>query len=155
MSTESSNRFLKIVIVLLIIINAMVLVMHFKSQGGEKRRPHGAQLKFHLIEELQMDEKQEADYSDMVERHRASMNEIKKIEEETRTKIYAELGNSQLNRDTLFNKMADLRKEREIITFDHFMELRKILNAEQAKKFDGIIGEAVNGMEGPPGKNPR
>lgn len=153
MGAENSNKFLKIVIILLIIINAMVLVMHFKSTGRPPR-PHGAQLKYRLIEELRMDEKQETQYSEMVERHRAAMNEIRKKEEETRIKIYSDLSNAHTDRDTLYDQMAQYRKEREIITFDHFMELRMILNPEQTEQFDKIIGEAVNGMEGPPGKHP-
>lgn len=156
MNAAHSNRFLKIVIILLIIINAMVLIMHLRVTGGRREGPpggHGSQLKYKLIHDLEMDEQQEISYSEMVDRHRAAMNDIKRQEEETRKVLYADMGNKDKNRDSLFNEMAQLRREREIVTFTHFMELRGILKPEQAAKFDNIIGESVNGMEGPPRRN--
>lgn len=150
--SASNNRFLKITVLLLIVVNAVVLFFHVRLLLADQKRPHPDRLKNRMTHDLRLDEKQEQAYSDMVERHRSAMQDIRRQEEEARTSLYLQPGDSSIDRTPALHHLGRLREERERVTFDHFMELRAILRPDQANTFDQIIGEAVNGMEPRPPK---
>lgn len=152
MKQGNDNRFLKVTVLLLIVVNAVVLFFHIRLlMADNDRRPHPDRLKNRLIHDLKLDETQERAYSDMVEDHRAAMQNLRRQEEKIRTQLYAQPGNDSTDRQPFYDSLGRFRAERERVTFEHFSELRSILRPEQAEVFDRIIGEAVNGMEpGPP-----
>lgn len=149
MSNTANNRSLKIIVILLMLVNAIVLFFHIRlltAQTGA-RPPRPDDLKNRMIHDLSLNPEQQDAYGEMVERHRAAMQQIRYSEEETRGRLYQEPGDTTIDRATYFNELGQLRAEREKVTFDHFMELRTILDDIQKTIFDRIIGEAVNGME--------
>lgn len=152
MKTNTSNRFLKWAVVLLLAVNTVVLFFHVRLLMADDKRPHPDRLKDRMIHDLNLDEAQQQAYGDMVERHRAAMRDIRRQEEETRTRLYTNPGDSTLDRTAHLRHLGLLREQRERVTFDHFMELRGILRTDQQPAFDEIIGEAVNGMEPRPPK---
>lgn len=148
-TSTNSNRFLQLLVILLIVLNGVVLFILFKGKGHPPHPP-GSQLKFRLIEELDMSKEQEMAYNEMVDRHRVAMDSMRTKENETRTALYETLSNTQPQQDSLYSRLGELKISKEKITFAHFGELRGILTEKQTKKFDDIIKEAVNGMEAPP-----
>lgn len=56
----------------------------------------------------------------------------------------------------LATKIADNNKTLELLTYEHFKEVRKICNDEQKEKFDRILKQLVRGIElqNPPGNRP-
>lgn len=152
MKANTPNRFLKSAVILLLSVNAVVLFFHVRLLMADEKGPHPDRLKNRMIHDLSLDKTQEQAYSDMVERHRAAMRDIRRQEEETRRVLYAHPGDSTLDRSPDLHRLGRLREQRERITFDHFMELRAILRPGQQAVFDEIIGEAVNGMEPRPPK---
>ena len=49
--------------------------------------------------------------------------------------------------DTLARRIGSLQTKMDLETFDHFSQLRSLLNEEQSKKFDNIIQDLLRTMD--------
>ena len=100
-------------------------------------------------------------FKDLIEKHQAAMRELKDKGREIRNQYFDLLKQEQPNQeltDELSAAIANNQKEIEQVTFNHFKDVRKICSAEQKVKFDGMIGDVLNGMAragGPPPNGPR
>ena len=120
---------------------------------GKPPQHNGNQVSNFLIKELALNEQQQANYMQMKETHEASITPLRKKGGGLRTRFFAHLGKE--NADSIFIKavldsIGENQKEIEMLTFQHFTEVRALCDAQQKLKFDKVIKEALKMMRPAP-----
>ena len=96
-------------------------------------------------------------FEELIDQHRAGMRELEKKGRDIRENYFKLMASDTLDRKTkeeLEVAIAETQKSIDMITFDHFKQVRVLCNEEQKKKFDKIIGEIMMQMRGPHGPPP-
>ena len=160
MSTTAKNKLLTGLVILLLIANIATLV--FFWMGMKKREPHPGKQgspSAYLIEKLSFNKDQQTQYEALVKQHR---EQVKQLHEQTKAvkDSFFDLLQSTIVNDSLQNHLANeiaaLNKQTDLITFNHFKEVRKICTPDQQKEFDKILKDILHMMSGPgpQGKRP-
>jgi Spy/CpxP family protein refolding chaperone len=148
------TRFLYLVIVVLLLLNAgslAFMIMHRPHRGGPPEVAHW------LAAELKLTTEQEQQYKQLLQQHREKMDAIQQTDRELHDRFFAQLKTAEP--DTLLvNSIADSiaanRVQIELLTFNHFRQIRSICTVEQQQKFDAVIDEVLHrmapGRPGPP-----
>ena len=168
-----SNRFLKLVIIILLLVNIATLTFMWTGRGhheGHMPPPPiprhggpGTAFEF-LVHQLNFDEAQVKQFEALRSAHRQSAEQIRDKNRKMHHRFFDLLKNlpadSVLSMQ-LADSMALCQKQIEMLTFNHFKELRGICKPDQQKKFDEVINQALemlapkpprppHGPEGPP-----
>lgn len=151
----NKTRFLYFLILLLLLMNAATLTfmfMHHPPHGGNSPQ----EVSHWLTEQLKLNAAQQEQYKTLQDEHRKNMESIHRQDRNLHDRFF-QLLNGAAADSTIVNQLADSiaanRKQTELTTFYDFKKIRSICNAEQQKKFDEIIGEALRMMgQHPPQK---
>lgn len=141
---------------ILVVLNIILLVNFWKSNGltAHPRFPkmaggHGpAEM---IINELKLSKEQIVQFDKLKEAHHSSMLELQAKGNELRNNYFNNLKQDNPDQkviDELANAIGDNQKQIETITFNHFMDVRKLCNEEQKKRFDLIINDVLQHMTG-------
>ncbi len=158
-----STRFLKITIIVLLLVNIATLIFMWSGrphkEGHLPPPPHGggprAAFEF-LNRELQLTTEQQTKLEDMSAGHRKEARALDDISRPLHHRFFDLLGKPDSARmQQLADSLGWWQKERELMTYRHFAEIRTICTPEQQKKFDEVINEALRmmapkGSGGPP-----
>jgi Spy/CpxP family protein refolding chaperone len=157
-------RFLKIVIVALLLINVGTLGYLWLGRPHEPLRhfpappPHdgpplderrGAAAFLH--DALQLTDDQEAAYKKMREQHHAIVLGIRAQMKESKRSLYALLksndtASTRSEERHLMDSLASQQRHVEQITYEHFRQVRALCTPQQQYKFDEVVGEALEQM---------
>lgn len=143
-------RFLKIVVILLLLLNLGTLAFLFMGRppGG---RPNGP-AKF-LVEALNLDDAQQTQYARLRSAHQQAMASFKERNGTDHRAFFDLLKTGQpdsLRIQQAADSIAADQKQMELATFEHFRQLRSMCRPEQQVKFDAVIDEALRIMRPPP-----
>jgi protein CpxP len=150
------NRFLKIIIIFLLVLNMGMLAVLLLGNGpGRRDHPHGegGPAKF-IIEELGLDENQQALFNDLKKEHQQQMRQLQdsmRMQRELLPDIIVEGNNAKA--DSVAASIGHYQQQIEYATYQHFVKVRSICNQSQKKKFKTIIDEILK-MMGPPRGEP-
>ena len=152
-----NNRFLKIVIIALLIINVSIVSFlwinrppHF-HQGPPPRQDVFA----YLTRELQMDENQTQQYAQLRDEHHEAIEQLQQNEHHLREHFFALISKTPVDSlaiKTISDSIASTQEQIELVTFYHFQKVRAILKPNQQKHFDEIIQQTLRMMAPPPPK---
>jgi Spy/CpxP family protein refolding chaperone len=150
------TRFLTVVIVALLVINAGTLVYLFIGQSKSHHPPHkmrkGSPSEF-IIEKLQLDEKQQEAFFELRDEHRSEMKEIHRKLSDTRDQYFVGLKTSTIDSTEsrqLQQEIGVLMGQIHGATFKHFTKVRQLCKPEQQKLFDRFIDDILRAMAPPP-----
>jgi Spy/CpxP family protein refolding chaperone len=156
----SESRFLKLVVIGLLLLNAGTLGYLLLggrgsgSAGAEKMGEHpmhrhgpGGPARF-LRERLQLTDAQEDQYRSMRHAHHEEVVHIRSGIRAVQRRLYALMHDGTQPADNLaaaplLDSMAAAQRSIDSVTFTHFQELRGICTPPQQQKFDEVIGEAL------------
>jgi periplasmic protein CpxP/Spy len=157
-----SNRFLKITIIVLVLVNISTLAFMWsgrKHHEGHMPPPHGPNGAFDfLTHELNLDESQIKQFDALRKEHHEEAMIIQEKSRKMHHRFFDLLKNmpaDSLVSAQLADSMAMCQKQMEMLTFNHFKKVRDICKPEQQKKFDEVINEALEMMAPHPPKGPR
>ena len=158
MSTLFRNKLLTGLVILLLAANITTIVVFW--MGMKKIHPAPQQASAYIIKELSLNDKQQEQYNVMIQQHRKQSRLIQEQIRNCKDSFFNLLSHENTNdsiKNNLSAKIASLNSELDIITYDHFKEVRKICTPEQQQKFDGILKEVLRMMAGPGpgGRGPR
>ena len=145
-----NSKFLKIVIVILLLINIGMLAFIWTTNHPHDRPPHGGgdAVKF-LTHELKLTDAQQKQFEELRNQHHESVEAIQHKSRKVHDDYFNLIGNPAAD-SAMVNATADsilaLQKQIELITFYHFKSVRAICTPEQQKKFDEVISEALARM---------
>lgn len=166
-----NDHFYKIVIVLLLLLNAGTLGYLWLSKDkpghspadmrpGPGHRNHVDRL---MSEKLQLSAEQEDLFHGLKMEHNEQMIELQKQERKLHTDLFILLKAKNIDTAAKNNYLVQLERNdrmKEEVTFEHFRKLRAILKPEQEPKFDELVEEIASqilshrrigrGPQGPP-----
>lgn len=141
--------------IFLLVANIVTIIVFWI--GMKKDRAAAQQPSAYIIKELSFNENQQEQYMQMVKQHRAQARQIQEQVRTIKDSFFDLLGSKNIDhtlRNNLASKISSLNRELDLVTFDHFKDLRKICTPDQQRKFDKIIKDVLRMMGGPgPGRH--
>jgi protein CpxP len=150
MNSNRALRIWQITAILLVLCNVgLILVLWFKPAAKHDGPRHGGPRDF-VIGKLKLNDDQIRQYDELIGEHQAAMRTLRDEAMQYRQQLFSHLrdGGSAVNKDSLGQLVANTQKQIEIVTYDHFAEVRKICNNDQKKEFDHIIADVIKKMNG-------
>ena len=142
-------KFYKIAIALLLLLNIGTLTFMWLH-----RPPHpGARGPFmFIVKATGMDDAQQETYRQLRDAHRSKLDAYRMQNSKIRGQMFdllAEYGEDGAQVRQLADSIAAVKREEELLTYEHFRRVREICRPEQQSKFDAAIGEAIQSMAPP------
>ena len=152
MDTLKRNNLLTWLVLILIVANVAVLTIFWMGHKRNEDRPHGTPAEF-LTKQLGLNGKQQAQLTELGHAHHQASEKIRGRIKDARDQFFGLLKTPNVNdsaKHRAASAVSDNLKELELLTFDHFQQVRSICTPEQQKKFDEIINEVMQMVGGPP-----
>ncbi len=149
-----SSKFLKIVIVILLLINISTLGFMFMQRPAHGMPPPPPDAGAFLSHELNFTEDQEKQLDLLRRENRSVIETFRENGKEFHDQFFDLLNSSPVDSGMVSSKADSIcsnQKQIELATFYHFQKVRAICNPEQKKKFDEVIKEALRMMAPRPG----
>jgi Spy/CpxP family protein refolding chaperone len=158
MQNNSQLKFWKWAVVLLAVLNICLLGSIWLKQNGQatdemRRPPNGEKAADFLIEQLKFSPQQLTAFEKLKEGHHHSIDSLREFSKEVHRLFFDNL--KAENQDTakvneLAKAIANNQTQIELVTFNHFKQVRKLCDEKQKVKFDEIIQEVLKRMARPP-----
>ena len=106
-----------------------------------------------IIEKLQLDAGQQAEFENMKHEHHEQVMEIDHRLRRLHHDFFALLQTGTPDRaaaDSLSGEIARIQQQKDLVTFEHFRKLRAICNPEQQHLFDTFIDEISKRLDRKP-----
>ncbi len=97
-------------------------------------------------EKLNLSKEQQASFQAMTAAHQLRIDSLKKLAKATREQFFANVNAATPNQqeiDKLSAQLGDYHRLIELETYNHFRQVRTMLNADQQKIFDEIIKDVL------------
>ena len=139
-------RFYKIIIIILVLLNLGTLtLLWFGRSRTEHAQDPGESAKF-LIHELTLTPGQQDEFGKLRDEHRQRLAILQERDRRLHDRFFEAIflpAPDTLAAIILSDSIAAVRRQMELLTFDHFMQLRLLLNEEQKNKFHGVFRQAL------------
>ncbi len=150
-------RFWKLAVIVLVLCNiGLLATIWFRPHPPQDMR-HGEQTRNYVISTLKFSDEQGKQYDALIVLHKEAMKNQKRACASCRTLFFSGIANPRQNpavADSLASAVADCQKKIELVTYNHFSDVRKICTDAQKAEFDKIILDVVRKMIGNPGAPP-
>lgn len=144
-----TNRFYKILIAVLVILNGVTLYFLWKAPGHFP--PHGHRPS--LVEKLELSGKMANSIKKLEDQHfkdkDALINKSRKLHEQL-FRSFNDSSKDINDINNLIDKIVENQRETEQMTFDYFKEVDALCNPDQKKKLQNAIHHALGRMGMPP-----
>lgn len=137
-------KFLKIVIILLLLINISTIAFMWFNRPQPKDN-----IGDFFAKELFFTDKQKKQFIVLRDEHRQQRQSLRALDKEKHDAYFDLLKNATVDSVAIKKailEMLKIREKEELGTFSHFQKVRAICDETQKKKFDKIIGEAARMM---------
>ena len=160
MQNNNQLKFWKWAVVLLAVLNICLLGSIWLKQGkpsqDEMRRPpNGEKAADFLLEQLKFSPQQLAEFEKLKEQHRNAIDSLREISKEVHRLFFDNLKAEKQDTakvNELAKAIADNQTQIELVTFNHFKQVRNLCNYKQKVTFDEIIQEVLKRMARPPAR---
>jgi periplasmic protein CpxP/Spy len=155
---SASLKYWKVATFIMIALNITLIVFLFLKPFGGKHpgeNEDGDPGKY-IVEKLKFSEQQQTEFDKLKEAHHGSIMILQAEGKKLRTNFFngLTLDPANNNVDSSVNKIAENQKQIELITYNHFKEVKKICTPEQKLIFNDIIQEVLERL-GRQEKDPR
>lgn len=133
-------------IVVLLLSNVLFI---YKWWMAPERRHHGPRNE--IIEKLHFDEKQVAEYDELIREHRKAIESAEHQLQKQKQLLYSNLKHPFS--DSLLQEILKVEAKIERIHFNHFKDIEKLCKPDQKKYFRKLNQEVANLFS--PGKGPK
>ncbi|MBU2887761.1 hypothetical protein KO507_18500 [Gilvimarinus agarilyticus] len=127
-------------------------------------KPHARQsdIKDNIGQELDFNPDQKAAFDKMAMQHQQTIRKIDKEEQELVSTFFDQLlpDADQTDHDQILSQILQLEKDKIMVTYHHFEDLKDLCNEEQVKKFDQVLQHILprltrsSGQQGKPERPP-
>lgn len=155
---NKSLKYWKLFSIILIILN---LALIFFLVAGPLRKPPRMDREGnpgnYLTEKLKFTEQQKTEFDKLREAHHDSVKSLKERGKELREKFYDGLKSNTENKitDSLSLMIAENQKQIELVTYQHFKDVKQLCTDEQKTIFNNIIQDVIEQMGRPEKDVPR
>lgn len=151
------DSFLKVVILLLLLLNAGILIYLWLPHDNRLPGDRPARPERIIIDRLKLDEQQRDQFRQLRDEHHKRMLQIQYETANLHDSLFHLLQQSPVDtamKYRLLQEIAQNQIQKEEVTFQHFEKLRDILRPEQKKLFDDFVADLskqiLRSGEGPP-----
>ncbi|MCD6011816.1 MAG: hypothetical protein K0Q79_1678 [Flavipsychrobacter sp.] len=145
-------RILQWIIALLVLCNMGLILTIWLKPTHDDPPPHETPRDY-VIRTLKFSAGQVAKYDVLIKDHQHAMHELRDKASKYRTTLFANLKNEQQSSpvtDSLTTLITNVQKQIEMVTYNHFAQVRTICTDAQKTEFDTIIGDVIKKMNGRP-----
>lgn len=150
-----TNKLLAFAVIALLIINGALIYLLWKGKKPHKRSGENKNMSEWLAKELNEDEKQKAEHTKLRDAHFASMKPLFDSVSAYKNGLFKLIKETSVS-DSLVqsytNKISQTEAEIAKNIFQHFKNVRAILNPDQQKKYEEIVQKMMNRRGGSPGR---
>ena len=140
-----TSQFYKYATWLLLTLNLLLIAFFFFTKPGPPRGPNKHHFRNEAIELLKLSSEQETAFIEAAEMHNTAMDKLGQ-QGNSLLKSYFEplLGKTnQVGKDSLMTAILDLEKAKIEGTFQHFSEVKDLLDDDQGADFDKFMRRAI------------
>jgi Spy/CpxP family protein refolding chaperone len=155
-----TTQFYKVVIIILVLLNLGTLTFLWFGKPRAGNIPDRGQSAEFLIRELTLTPSQQDNFGKLREEHRLKLTNLQEQDRILHDRFFEAVflpGHDTLAMSILADSIASVRKQMEILTFEHFRQLRQLLSEDQKMKFHQVFRKAlerVMPLPEPPGPPP-
>lgn len=146
------------IILLLVIANVASISIFWFGRIKDPERPMmpGGGPRDYVVKELGFNTEQQKKYTEMVKSHHENAQKFQDSIRQAKDALFSLLKDPAVTEKTKQNAAAAISRQSEnldLLTFQHFQDVRNICTEDQKKKFDSIIHQvlAMMGRPKPPG----
>lgn len=155
----TKNKILIWAVIVLMVANVALLVTIWINHDRQRRPEKGSPADY-LVKELILNAEQQNKLRELGKQHHEASEKIRGQIKDARHQLFALLqqpGIADSTKKSAADNVAKYLEQLDLLTFDHFQQLRAMCNPEQQKKFDEIIEEVLQMIASgpPPGRPPR
>ena len=151
MNPTTKNNVLTWLVVVLMLANIGVITLFLMGRHHQEEK-RGTPGEF-LVRELNLDTKQQAQLHELASKHHTESEKIRGEIKDARDHFFDLIKQPNVNdsaKNATATEVADKLKALDLLTFDHFRQVRMICTPEQQVKFDKVLNEAMRMIGGPP-----
>ena len=156
MNPNTKNNLLTWLVVILILANLAVITLFWMAHHRRQQRAVGTPQEF-LVKQLGLNEKQQQQLHQLASEHHMQSEKIRGKIKDARDHFFDLLKQSNVTDSAKLEAaapVADNLKQLDLLTFEHFRQVRMLCTPDQQKKFDEIINEVLQMIGGPPPGGP-
>jgi protein CpxP len=146
-------KVLTFAVIALLLLNFGTLGFLLLTAAKHDRRPPHHQPKEIIIEKLQLDAAQQADYQKLIEWHRGTIDSLDSQIRSTKNHLYTQLSETAIDskkNDSLIATLAGDQEQIEKTHFKHFQDIKSLCKPEQLSKFENLTEELSRIFGKPP-----
>jgi Spy/CpxP family protein refolding chaperone len=140
-------RFFKIVILILVILNLGTLAFLWFARPGSGRQQRQNRPADFLARELRLTPAQRNEFGRLRHEHLYRLSLLQKQERDLHERFFGEVllpEPDSLRMKILIDSMTTIRSRMEMLTFNHFRQLTKLLTTEQKERFDRVFWKILD-----------
>lgn len=154
MSNTSKNKLLTGLVILLLVANAATIALFWMGKKQKTVLPKATPSEF-LIKELKLDAKQQEQLEVLVKEHRQAADQLRekvKAAKDNMFDLVKQTNASDSVKHAAAAAASAITEQIDILTINHFQQVRNLCSPGQQKKFDEIIQQVTRMMArpGPP-----
>lgn len=159
----SKLRLLSIAVIGLILINMVIvgfLLLRKPLHLGQGRPPMEQEgPKQVIIETLNLDDVQIAEYGKLITSHQETMKMLEDSIKLMKNNLYQTLNDEvRADKDSIIDQLNAIQKQVEVVNYEHFFSLKKLCRPDQLDKFNILSTElahffVMGSKDAPPPKN--
>jgi hypothetical protein len=140
---NKSLKLWKIFAFILIALNITLIVLLLLGRPPHPREGGGPGK--YIVEKLKFSGQQEADFDKLKKAHQEAIKELKREGEKLRESFFDGLTSDSLssNKDSIAGLIAENQRQIELVTYNHFEEVKKLCTTEQKLIFNNIIDDVI------------
>ena len=144
------NWIITIVVLLMLLNVASLGFMWWTNSPRANDRKEHKKISTFVVQELQLDAKQQDEYENLMKLHHQEMRKAERILMNARDKFFDHLSDvkpdsNSVKADAL--KIGEAETEMNLITIRHFQALKAICNEQQQKKLESLMKEILHRMK--------
>jgi len=140
-----NKRIYQICILILVLLNLGTLLFFWVNRP-ENRNSRPPDVSAFLIKELGLTDNQQKEYLLLRDEHRASMKGLSEHDKQLHNLFFDLVLKEPADSPgivALADSIVANRKKMELVTYDHFYRINKMLNPDQQQKFTSIFHEVI------------
>ena len=160
MQNNSSLKIWKALVWVLVVLNVFLISSIWLKRDGthpgpDQGPPGGEKASDFLAEQLHLSPQQTTDFTTLKHTHHEAVMALQEKGKELHQVFFDQLKNNSVDSVQIKEMAAAIANNQtqiELLTFKHFVQVRKLCDDKQRQKFDEIIQEVLQRMSGPHGK---
>ena len=140
----NKTKFLTVLVVLLLALNAITLYFVWGKRNDDKRRGGGRSYSEYISKKLNFDSQQQEQLKILRNKHKQELDSLRKDDlalQEAKTQLLKNGVTDSLQLDSIFNLSVIQKKKFEMAFYNHFMQIRALCKPEQLKLFNETLDE--------------